>query len=169
MRIIPCPLWPLLLSTLLYLFLTGTEIMERPVPGTACGKLPYSGIVQRAAKRNGVPAALVHALIKAESNNNPKAVSPAGAVGLMQLMPATAAGYGVENREALFDPATNVNVGTRHLKRLLKKYKNIHRALIAYNAGEGRITKFRRTGAYTESRKLAVRVIKYYQQYKGRK
>ena len=74
----------------------------------------------------------------------------------------------MESREALFDPALNVSAGTRHLKRLLKKYKNINRALAAYNAGEGSAVRFRRTGAYTETRKYTVSVIRYYQKYKKR-
>ena len=107
-------------------------------------------------------------VVKVESNYNPKAVSTAGAIGLMQLMPKTAEDYGVTSREALFDPEINVKTGTRHLKRLLKKYKNISRALEAYNAGEGATKAFRKSGAYLETRKYVVRVIRYYQKYKQR-
>ena len=139
------------------------------VPNAAANKRFYTPLIDSAAGRYGVDAALLHALIKVESNYDPMAVSRAGAIGLMQLMPETAVGYGVESREALFDPATNLDAGTRHLKRLLRKYKNISLALTAYNAGEGSAVRFRRTGAYTETRKYVVRVIRYYQIYKGRK
>jgi soluble lytic murein transglycosylase-like protein len=137
-------------------------------PAAVSNKQRYTSLIGRTAKRYGVDAALVHALIKVESNYNPEAVSRAGAIGLMQLLPETAADYGVESREALFDPAINVSAGTRHLKRLLKKYKNISHALAAYNAGEGSAVKFRRTGAYIETRKYVVSVIRYYQKYKKR-
>jgi len=141
---------------------------EEQTSGAASNKQRFTPLIERTAKRYGVEAALVHALIKVESNYNPDAVSRAGAIGLMQLLPGTAADYGVESREALFDPALNVRAGTRHLKRLLKKYKNISRALAAYNAGEGSAVRFRRTGAYTETRKYTVSVIRYYQKYKKR-
>ena len=126
----------------------------------------YDTLIARAAKRYQVEAALIRAVIKVESNFKPKVVSPAGAVGLMQVLPSTAADYGVEDREALFDPATNIDIGTRHLRRLLRKYKNISRALKAYNAGEGRDAQFRRRGVYVETRKYTVSVIRYYWQYK---
>lgn len=137
----------------------------RPVASDVSG---YDVIIERVAKRYKVEAALIRAVIKVESNFKPKAVSRAGAVGLMQLLPTTAAGYGVESREALFDPAVNIDIGTRHLKRLLRKYKNISRALKAYNAGEGRDAQFRKTGVYLETRKYTVSVIRYYWQYKKR-
>lgn len=158
---------------LLFLFLHGRSIFAmaagEQAPAAASGRQRYTPLIDRTAKRYGVDAALVHALIKVESNYNPEAVSRAGAIGLMQLMPETAVDYGVESREALFDPAINVSAGTRHLKRLLKKYKNISRALTAYNAGEGSAAGFRRAGAYIETRKYVVRVIRYYRKYKKRR
>lgn len=162
-------------SDLLFLFFLAVYCLpicataaEEQTSGAASNKQRFTPLIERTAKRYGVEAALVHALIKVESNYNPEAVSRAGAVGLMQLMPETAAEYGVGNREELFDPATNVDAGTRHLKRLLRKYKNIARTLTAYNAGEGSAVTFRTTGAYTETRRYVVRVVRYYQKYKGR-
>jgi soluble lytic murein transglycosylase-like protein len=108
---------------------------------------------------------LVHALISAESGYDPKAISPAGAIGLMQLLPATANRYGVEQADALFDPRTNLTAGIRHLKVLLKKYRNISHALAAYNAGEGAVDRQRRHIMYLESRKFVVRAIKFYWRY----
>ena len=93
----------------------------------------FAPIVARTARAHGVDEALVHAVIFAESSYDPDAISPAGASGLMQLMPATAAHYGVRD---LFDPAQNVNGGVRFLRDLLAKFDgNVELALAAYNAG----------------------------------
>ena len=155
-----------------FLVLFGLHTNETAAMEQALSVAPTRGqltpLINRTAKRYGLDAALVHAVIKVESNYNPKAVSNAGAVGLMQVMPKTAEDYGVTNREALFDPEVNIKTGTRHLKRLLKKYKNISHALEAYNAGEGVTAAFRKSGAYIETRKYVVRVIRYYRKYKQR-
>lgn len=141
----------------------------KQAPAAASAKTGLTQLIDRNAKRYGLDTALVHAVIKVESNYNPKAVSIAGAIGLMQLLPETAADYGVESREALFDPEVNVKAGVRHLKRLLIKYKNLSHALEAYNAGEGVTKAFRKSGAYLETRKYVVRVIRYYRTYKQRR
>lgn len=104
----------------------------------------FNDEVMQASKAHGVSPALIHAVILAESSYNPYAVSHAGAVGLMQLMPATAefvAGrMGLEfNKEMLFDPAYNINLGTYYLARLLRRFNCTQRAIAAYNAGEGRV------------------------------
>ena len=119
--------------------------------------------IARIAQRYGVDSALVHAVISAESGYEPSVVSPAGAIGMMQVMPATAAQYGVKN---LYDPIVNIDVGTRHLKYLLRKYKNISHALAAYNSGEGTVQRHRRAVTYLETRKYVVRVINFYMRYK---
>jgi soluble lytic murein transglycosylase-like protein len=121
--------------------------------------------VSRVAARYSVEPALVQAVIAAESAYNPAAVSPAGAIGLMQLLPATAAEYGEVD---LCDPVANVEVGTQHLARLLRRYRNISHALAAYNAGEGTVANQRRRVTYLETRKFVVRAIDYYWEYKGR-
>jgi soluble lytic murein transglycosylase-like protein len=143
---------------------------ETPPPGkiSVANKKRLTPLVERIANTYGVEAALVHALISAESGYDPGAVSVDGAIGLMQLLPVTARHYGVEDADALFDPEVNVTAGTRHLKVLLKKYRNISHALAAYNAGEGAVDSQRRRITYVESRKFVVRAIKYYWQYKGR-
>ena len=123
----------------------------------------FSSHIALIARRYGVEPALVHAVISAESGYEPDAVSPAGAIGMMQVMPATAAEYGVKN---LHDPIANIDVGTRHLKYLLRKYKNISHALAAYNAGEGTMQRHRRAVTYLETRKYVVRVINFYMRYK---
>jgi Transglycosylase SLT domain len=91
-------------------------------------------IVREAAERNNMDPALVRAVISTESGWNPNAISPKGAVGLMQLIPETAQRYGVSNS---FDPAQNVEGGTEYLKDLLAHYNgNLPKSLAAYNAGE---------------------------------
>lgn len=160
--------WLLLLLLVLSCFQIDAAETEAPSPSAASSKKHFTPLINRTAKRYGLDPALVHAVIKVESNYNPKAVSYAGAIGLMQVMPKTAEDYGVSSREALFDPGINIKTGTRHLKRLMKKYKNLSHALAAYNAGEGVTAAFRKSGAYTVTRKYVVRVIRYYRKYKQR-
>ena len=107
----------------------------------------------------------MHALIAAESGFNPVAVSPDGAIGLMQLMPVTAREYGEAD---LCDPVANLAAGTAHFARLLRQYRNISHALAAYNAGEGSMQKQRRRVTYLETRKFFVRAIDYYWRYRGK-
>jgi soluble lytic murein transglycosylase-like protein len=114
---------------------------------------PYTAVVEQAAKRYGIEAALLHAVIAVESAYNAQARSSRGAAGLMQLMPETARRYGVAD---VFDPAENVCAGAQYLRDLLKLFDNdLRLALAAYNAGEAavinygkRIPPFRETAAY---------------------
>jgi soluble lytic murein transglycosylase-like protein len=100
----------------------------------------YDGVIREQADLHGVDANLVRAVIQAESAYNPKAVSVKGAMGLMQLMPTTAAEYGVRNA---FDPVENIKAGVAYLKSLLVKYReNIELTLAAYNAGPGAVKKY---------------------------
>lgn len=126
----------------------------------------FAPIVERAARAHGVDEALVHAVIFAESSYDPDAISPAGASGLMQLMPATAAHYGVRD---LFDPAQNVGGGVRFLRDLLKRFDgNVELAVAAYNAGAyaviragNRVPKHPETAAYVP------KVIDYYRHFQA--
>lgn len=98
------------------------------------GKNRFAPLVEAAARTYQVDAALLHAVISAESGYNPAAVSNKGAVGLMQLMPETARRYGVENS---FDPEQNIRGGTKYLSYLLQLFdNNLELAVAAYNAGE---------------------------------
>lgn len=140
--------------------------LERPTPGriSSSNRQALNPHINRIARQYNVEPALVKAVITAESGFDPQAVSPAGAMGLMQLMPATAADYGLEDP---FDPIANIDAGTRVLRDLLRRYKNISHALAAYNAGPGATDRHRRAVPYLETRKYVVRVINLYMQYKG--
>jgi hypothetical protein len=125
-------------------------------------------MIDRVARQHGVEPSLVRAVVAAESNYNAHAVSGAGAVGLMQLMPATAADYGVSSTAALFDPETNLRTGTRHLKRLLNKYRNDYgRVIMAYNAGEGVVDRTNSRVTYLETLNYTEAVIKNYRRNGG--
>ena len=142
----------------------------------AAGKFPALGegataggstdaIIEKASRRYGVDSGLIRAVIKAESNFNPRAVSSAGAQGLMQLMPATARGLGVSDS---FDPEQNVMAGTRFLKDMLKRYDgNLDEALAAYNWGPGRVDKHGTSHLPRETRDYLVKVKGYYAQNVG--
>lgn len=121
----------------------------------------YDHIVEKASNKYGVDAKLVNAVIKAESAGNARAVSPVGARGLMQLMPATARELGVSDS---FDPEQNVMGGTKYLSQLLKRYHGNRRlALAAYNWGMGNVEK--RLGKMpSETRNYIATVEKYYKQ-----
>lgn len=106
-------------------------------PSPLRGEGPFCDQIQAAARANGIDAELIMAVIQAESNFNPQAVSPVGAEGLMQLMPATAAELGVNDA---FDPEQNIQAGSRYLKRLLDRYDgDVSLALAAYNWGMGNL------------------------------
>jgi hypothetical protein len=98
----------------------------------------YLPLIREAELRHRLPPRLLQALIWAESRFNPLAVSPAGAAGLAQLMPATARELGVTNRH---DPRQNIDGGARYLRQMLDRFRSVHLALAAYNAGPGAVTK----------------------------
>ena len=98
----------------------------------------YLPMIREAEVRYALPSRLLQALIWAESRFNPLAISPAGAVGIAQLMPATARELGVIN---LHDPVQSIDGGARYLKQMLDRFGAIHLALAAYNAGPGAVTK----------------------------
>ena len=126
-------------------------VVEAPPPAR-----PFAEIIDTFSVRHGVDSALVHALIEVESAYRPSARSPMGAMGLMQLMPATAKRYALTDP---FDPAGNIEAGTRHLRSLLDRYDDdIDWALAAYNAGEGPVRKFGGVPPYPETRRYVTKI-----------
>jgi hypothetical protein len=122
-------------------------------------KSSYNDIIIEAARRFDVDAALVSAVIKAESDYNPRTVSNKGARGLMQLMPATAKRFGVTNS---FDPSENIHAGTRYLRWLLNKFDgNADFAVAAYNAGEGNVWKYEGVPPFRETVNYINRISKH--------
>jgi soluble lytic murein transglycosylase-like protein len=116
----------------------------------------FDDLIAEHASVQGVRADLVHAVIQAESAFNPMARSVKGAMGLMQLMPATAIQFGVTNA---FDPAQNIRAGVAYLKRLLERYsQNEELALAAYNAGPGAVEKYGAVPPYRETRDYVSRI-----------
>jgi soluble lytic murein transglycosylase-like protein len=118
----------------------------------------FDQIIKDAAKKFDVDAALVSAVIKAESDFNPREVSNKGARGLMQLMPATAERFGVTDS---FDPVANIYAGTRYLRWLLETFHgNADHAVAAYNAGEGNVWKYKGVPPFRETVTYINRIAK---------
>lgn len=127
------------------------------VPPVAVAKAPFRDLIEAAASRYNVDAELIASVIGAESNFDPKAISRRNARGLMQLLPTTAARFGVHN---IFDPAENIDAGTHYLSDLLVFYKNdLALTLAAYNAGPLRVQKYGRVPPYAETQ-LYVRKVR---------
>lgn len=122
-------------------------------------------LVAQNAQQWSVDPALVKAIIANESGFNANATSPAGAQGLMQLMPGTAAGLGVKDS---YDPAQNVYGGTRYIKGLLDRFKgDVKLAVAAYNAGPGAVDKYGGVPPYRETQNYVSAVLDSYEKYKA--
>jgi soluble lytic murein transglycosylase-like protein len=126
----------------------------------------YAALIETAAKRYQIEAALLHAVITAESGYNPFARSSRGAKGLMQLMPGTAERYGVEN---IYDPEQNIQAGAQYLHDLLGQFdQDLRLALAAYNAGENAVIKHGgKVPPYRETRLYVPKVLRYYRLYQS--
>lgn len=128
----------------------------------AKAQAPQGDLYAETAKRHGLPEALVRSIVKAESNGNARAVSPKGAIGLMQLMPGTAKQLGVDPTV----PEQNMDAGTRYLKELLARYEDkddqVARAVAAYNAGPGAVDKYKGVPPYRETQIYVRRVLTSY-------
>jgi hypothetical protein len=119
--------------------------------------VPYAEIIDKVAREQGVDANLVKALIQVESAYQQRARSPKGAMGLMQLMPATARQYAVADP---YDPQSNIEAGIKHLRMLLARFPTTAWALAAYNAGESAVERFRGVPPYPETRDYVSRILK---------
>ncbi len=117
---------------------------------------PYGEIISAMSEAHGVDPMLVRALIQVESNYKARAKSHRGAMGLMQLMPATAREYRVRNP---YDPKANIGAGVKHLKSLIDRLGGVPLALAAYNAGEGAVKKFNGIPPYRETRKYVTKIL----------
>ncbi|MEV4636033.1 transglycosylase SLT domain-containing protein [Actinoplanes sp. NPDC049548] len=125
--------------------------------GTSLAGVPYADMFMKAGAKYGVSPKLLAAVAKVESGYNPKAVSKAGAQGLMQLMPATARGLGVHNS---FDPQQAINGAAKLLSSHLKEFKSLPLALAAYNAGGGNVHKYGGIPPFAETQAYVPKVQK---------
>ncbi|WP_346031701.1 lytic transglycosylase domain-containing protein [Erythrobacter westpacificensis] len=133
---------------------TSEEAPSRVLLPASYREAIYEPLIREAEVRYRLPPGLMQALVWAESRFNPMAISPVGAAGLAQLMPATARELGVRNRH---DPAQNIDGGARYLRQMLDRFGDVQLALAAYNAGPGAVTRAggiprnRETPAYVRS------------------
>lgn len=137
--------------------------LDFPLAWTSEAQAPpvkYGDLIATTAQRHGVNPELVAAVIRAESASNPRAVSRKGARGLMQLMPATAAQFGVATHE-LFEPERNLEAGVRYLAVLVGKLADLDLVLAAYNAGEGAVARHGGVPPYRETREYIARIRRF--------
>ena len=133
------------------------EVLDEVVPAVLTGRKDLAALALEAARRHNLDPSLVQAVVAVESGFRPDAVSPKGAQGLMQLMPATARYLGVKDS---LDPVDNLDGGTRYLRGLLARYNgDVRRALAAYNAGEGAVARHGGVPPYPETLAYVRRVL----------
>jgi soluble lytic murein transglycosylase-like protein len=137
------------------------ESARAPVPsaptlaGRLAEKTSYDPLIEHASHLHGVPARIVKAVIQVESSFQPRARSPKGAMGLMQLMPATARQYSARNP---YDPRSNIDAGTKYLSKLLQEFE-LPLALAAYNAGEAAVRRFGGIPPYAETQQYVAKIM----------
>ena len=140
---------------------------EQPVKEKPASGENIKALIKEASKQYGVPESLISSVIRTESAFNPKAVSRAGAMGLMQLMPQTAKQYGVTDA---FNPKQNIFAGTKHLRELMDQFKgSLPLSLAAYNAGAKRVIDSKGIPNITETKNYVKSVINHYQKIKDLK
>jgi soluble lytic murein transglycosylase-like protein len=158
-----------------YALLLRTEIAQHPQLATpfAGGRINWENqkrfapLVAKAAHTYHIDEALLHAVISTESGYEPRAVSPKGAIGLMQVMPATGKRLGAGN---LTDPAQNIEAGAHYLRDLLRQFDNdLQLVLAAYNAGENAVLRHgKRIPPYRETRQYVPRVLALYKKFQAK-
>ncbi len=150
-------------SVIAALALAGVSQAAAPAVASHGSDLDRDGLqrlVRQISMEHGLDPKLVDALVRVESDYDPRAVSRKGAMGLMQLMPATAKRLDVDDP---FDPEENVRGGVREFSRLLERYSgNLQFALAAYNAGEGAVAKYRGVPPYRETRSYVSKILTIY-------
>jgi hypothetical protein len=149
-------------ATQIFKIETDPSTLRQPVSSRSSGDggLTPEELIRRVAFEQGLPADFVASVARVESDNRQRAVSPRGAIGLMQLMPATAADLGVKPQLA----TENVEGGAKYLRALLLKYRGDSRlALSAYNAGPGAVARFGGMPPYEETRRYVVKVLREYE------
>ena len=133
-----------------------------PGPPTPLSRGDLDWVIRRVSHRHGLDEKLVRSVIRAESNFDPLAVSDKGASGLMQLMPATASAYSVED---VFDAEENVEAGVRYLKHLMGEFnRDLVLVLAAYNAGPSAVRNYRGIPPFAETREYVRRVLRFYRE-----
>ena len=141
-----------------------------------CYPLRYRSEIADAAQTYNIDPALIASIINAESSFDKDKVSPKQAIGLMQLLPSTAAALTNQEEIDLFDPGTNIILGVKYLSYLIKKFNDIDTALFAYNAGEGNVARWLseantsklNTCPYKETNAYVVKIKKSLKYYRGR-
>ena len=135
-----------------------------PIDNPLLAERPYQHQVAGAAKEHNLDPALIHAVIAAESNYNPNAVSPKGAVGLMQIMPDTGRRFGLKNAE-LKEPQKNIRAGVQYLAELIVMFEgDLKLALAGYNAGENAVLRYgRKIPPFAETQAYVPRVLRTYE------
>lgn len=141
-------------------------VPAQPTIAAALADKPYAELIERAAREASLDPALVHAVIHVESRYNPAARSPKGALGLMQVLPETAARYGVA--DATRSVPVNLSVGTRYLRHLMNLFGDrVHLALAAYNAGENAVARHgERIPPYRETQAYVPAVLEKYREWR---
>lgn len=143
-----------------YALVAKTEEATPAPPARKAAPARLAPLIDQHSRSRGIDPALVHAVIRAESAYRPEAVSPKGAIGLMQVMPGTGRRFGVHDLAA---PENNLKAGTAYLKHLLDRYGNVPLALAAYNAGEGAVDRHGQAiPPYPETRAYVSSILREY-------